>query len=171
MSNLNKFYNNREYKYIISDILDNDKFLAIKNCKHHGITRFEHSMRVSYYSYIITKKLHLNYTATARGGLLHDFFVQEDLTVRKQKLSMFFHPYKALDNSCNIFNVSDIEQDIIINHMFPTLPHKIPKYIESWIVSFVDKAVAIYEFYYSYGRSFVYRFSNLYVMLLLLARR
>lgn len=165
---MEKFYKNREYSYIVSDILDNDKFLEIKKCKHHGITRFEHSMRVSYYSYLIAKKIKLNYVAAARGGLLHDFFVQDDLTPKKQKLSAFFHPYEALNNSCNIFGVSEMEKDIIINHMFPTLPHKIPKYMESWLVSMVDKVVATYEFYYSYGKSFVCRFSNLYILILLL---
>lgn len=155
---------------IVSDILDNDKFLEIKECKHHGITRFEHSVRVSYYSYLVARKMRLNYTATARGGLLHDFFVKEDLAPKKQKLSVVFHPYEALNNSCNTFEVTDIEKDIIINHMFPTLPHKVPKYMESWLVSLVDKVVATYEFYYSYGKTFIYRFSNLYVLMLLLFR-
>lgn len=167
MEKLDSFYNNREFVNIVSDILDNDKFLKICEYKHHGITRFEHSLRVSYYSYLVARKLHLNYIATARGGLLHDFFIQEDLTPKKQKFSMFFHPYKALSNSCDTFNVTDIEKDIIINHMFPTLPHKVPKYMESWLVSLVDKIVATYEFYYSYGKTFVYRFSNLYIFLLL----
>ena len=153
---------------LIYDILENEKFLKIKKCKHHGITRFEHSMRVSYYSYLIAKKIKLNYIAAARGGLLHDFFIQEDLTPIKQKLSMFYHPYYALDNSCNMFNVSEIEKDIIINHMFPTLPHKIPRFLESWLVSLVDKVVATYEFYYSYEKTFMYKFSNLYIMILLL---
>lgn len=168
MNDLEKFCKDREFTYIVSDILDNEKFLKIKKCKHHGITRFEHSMRVAYYSYLISKKLRLNYVAAARGGLLHDFFVPEDLSPRKQKLSPVFHPYEALNNACNTFEVSDMEKDIIINHMFPTLPHKVPKYMESWVVSMVDKVVAMYEFYYSYGKNFVYRFSNLYVLILLL---
>ena len=51
--------------------------------------------------------------------------------------------------------------------MFPTLPHKIPKYVESWLVSLVDKGIAIYEFYCSYGRSKVYKFANIYLAILL----
>ena len=170
MDDLDNFSQNPEYMDIVGDILENNQFLKIKECRHHGITRWEHSIRVSYYSYLVAKKMRLNYTATARGGLLHDFFIKEDLSPKKRKLSVFFHPYLALDNSCNVFQVSDIEQDIIINHMFPTLPHKVPRYMESWLVSTVDKIVAIYEFYYSYGRTFVYRFSNLYVLMLLLFR-
>ena len=165
---MDNFYNDYEYMNLIEDILENKKFSELKNCRHHGITRFDHSMRVSYYSYQIAKKLKLNYRETARGGLLHDFFIQEDLTPKKQKLSVFFHPYESLNNSCDNFQISDLEKDIIINHMFPTLPHKVPKYVESWLVSLVDKAIATYEFYESYGKTFIYRFSHLYILLLLL---
>ena len=164
---MNSCYNDRKYMYIVSDILENKKFLAIKECKHHGINRLEHSMRVSYYSYKITKKLRLNYKETARGSLLHDFFKKEDLNIKKQKLCFALHPYLSLENACNNFDLSALEKDIIINHMFPTLPHKVPKYIESWLVSLIDKSVAIYELYCSYGRTLVYKFANVYLALLL----
>ncbi len=164
---MENFYNDKEFNEIISNILDNEKFNNIKKCRHHGITRFEHSLRVSYYSYLVTKKLRLNYKETARGGLLHDFFITDELKETEQKLSAFVHPYKALKNADDYFNLTDLERDIIINHMFPTLPHKIPKYLESWIVSIVDKIVATYEFYCSYGRTFLYRFSRVYMIVLL----
>ena len=165
---MDNIYNDLEYMNIVFDILNNDKFVQIKECKHHGMTRLEHSLRVSYYSYIVAKKLKLNYTATARGGLLHDFFLKEDLTKKEQKISAIVHPYIALQNSCETFAISDLEKDIIINHMFPTLPHKVPKYLESWLVSLIDKLVAAYEFYFSYGKSYIYKLSNLYIILLLL---
>lgn len=157
-----------EYMMIIEDILRNKDFLKLKDYKHHGITRLEHSIRVSYYSYQITKKLKLHYSQAARGGLLHDFFLNDQLSEKRQKFSVIFHPYKSLENASKTFILTDLEKDIIINHMFPTLPHKVPKYLESWIVSLVDKIVATYEFYYSYGKSFLYRLSNLYIILLLL---
>ena len=157
-----------EYKNLVHDIITHDKFKKLQDCIHHGTSRYEHSLRVSYYSYKITKKLRLNYKETARGGLLHDFFVNEDLSERKQKLSMFFHPYPALENSKKNFDITKLEEDIIINHMFPTLPHKIPKNLESWIVSIVDKIVATYEFYESYGKNIVYKLPNLYIILLLI---
>lgn len=156
--------------FIIDDILNNDKFKSIKNYRHHGMNRLDHSLRVSYYSYLIAKKLKLSSIEVARAGLLHDFFVNEDLTEKKQKLSMFFHPYASLDNASKYFDLTDKEKDIIITHMFPSLPHKVPKYIESWLVSLVDKAVATYEFYYSYAKNYVYKLSNLYIILLLLFR-
>ena len=113
MDQVNSCYNDRKYMYIVSDILENKKFLAIKECKHHGINRLEHSMRVSYYSYKITKKLRLNYKETARGSLLHDFFKKEDLNIKKQKLCFALHPYLSLENACNNFDLSALEKDII----------------------------------------------------------
>ena len=166
MKRLNILNDNYEYKKIVDDILEHEKFLKLKDCIHHGTNRFEHSVRVSYYSYKVTKKLNLNYQETARGGLLHDFFENDDLTEKKQKLSMFFHPYASLDNAKKNFEITPLEEDIIINHMFPTLPLRIPKNIESWIVSLVDKVVAVYEFYESYGKEKLYRLPNLYLLLL-----
>ena len=165
MKELENIFNDIDYINIVSNILKNDDFNKIKHCRHHGLTRYDHSLRVSYYSYIVTKKLKLNYTETARGGLLHDFFTKED--IKKKQPSIIVHPYKALENSVSHFAVTDLEKDIIINHMFPTLPHKIPKYLESWIVSIVDKVVATYEFYCSFGRPLLYRYSKVYMMLLL----
>lgn len=170
MNKLDNFCKDIEYKNIVDDILTNEKFLKIGNYRHHGITRLEHSMRVSYYSYLITKKIKLNYTETARGGLLHDFFVNEDTSSKKQRFSVFFHPYESVKNSSNEFAITDMERDIIENHMFPTLPHKVPKYLESWVVSTVDKVVAVYEFYYSYSKILTYRLSNLYLILLFLSK-
>ena len=163
---MDNFCKDSEYFNIIDDILNNDKFKKTADCKHHGLTRMQHSLKVSYYSYIIAKKLKLDYRAVARAGLLHDFFVENDLDGKKKKFSVFFHPYKSLENSVYYFDLNDMEKDIIISHMFPTLPHKVPKYLESWLVSFVDKTIATYEFYCSYGKPYSYRLSNLYIFML-----
>ena len=167
---MNKIYENKDYYNIISDILDNEKFKKTDECIHHGLSRMDHSLKVSYYSYKLAKKLKLNYRATARAGLLHDLFITDDLKGKRKAFSMFFHPYKSLENATKYFKLSEMEKDIIISHMFPSLPHKIPKYLESWLVSIVDKIVATYEFYYSYGKPYAYKFSNLYLVALLLKK-
>ena len=164
---MNKYFDDIKYYNLISDIIENDKFRGLEKDRHHGITRLEHSVRVSYHAYKIAYKLKLNYKAVARAGLLHDFFLNSDLEGKKKDMSMFFHPYKALENSCNYFNLTEIEKDIIITHMFPTLPHKIPKYLESWLVSIVDKIIATEDFYYSYFRVYAYKLSNIYLLFML----
>ncbi len=167
---MNKIYSDEKYIDLVCDILDNKDFNKLKENKHHGLNRYEHSVKVSYYSYKLAKSLKLNYKETARAGLLHDFFNDTDLTGKKRKLSAFYHPYKSLENSTKTFYVSEMEQDIIISHMFPLIPHKIPKYAESWLVSTVDKLVAIYEMGYSYSRLLSYRLPNLYILLLLISK-
>ncbi len=134
-----------EYMEIVSSILENENFNRIKGYEHHGITRFDHSLKVSYYSYKVAKKLGLNYRETARGGLLHDFFYSPDERDSKERfLSTFTHPKKAVATAKENFNLSVKEEDMIRAHMFP-INIAVPKYMESWIVSLVDKAVAIGE--------------------------
>ena len=66
---------NKEFYKIIEDILENETFQKLKLYKHHYIyTRFEHSLSVSYCSYLVCKFLKLDYTSAARAGLLHDLF-------------------------------------------------------------------------------------------------
>ena len=55
------------------------------------ITRFDHSMKVSYYSYKVAKLLHLDYRQTARGGLLHDFFLSPEVRSKKERFVSFIN--------------------------------------------------------------------------------
>lgn len=135
-----------EYDILVKDILSNEEFNKIEDMPHHGTTRLIHSKRVSYYSYIICKILRLNYVAAARGGLLHDFFFNTKKNKKRTGvISLFVHPRKALKNANKIAYLSPIEQNIIVSHMFP-LGMDLPIYLESWIVSLVDKVVGTYEY-------------------------
>ena len=139
-------YNDKEYINLVKDILKNDKFKKIDLCIHHGLSRLDHSLRVSYFSYKVAKKIKLDFVACARAGLLHDFFIQEDLSEFEQKISAFLHHKVALENSCTFFEISNKEKDIIYKHMFPLVISTIPIYLESYLVSIVDKIVAVYDF-------------------------
>ena len=79
-------FDNYEYKEIVKDILNNREFKKIELCPHHKINRLVHSKRVSYYSYKICKKLGFDYVSAARGGLLHDFFLNKYNTKNSRKL-------------------------------------------------------------------------------------
>ena len=148
---MNQIYTDIEYINLVNDIINNKNFIKIEESKHHGLSRLDHSLRVSYYSYKVTRFLKLDYRETARAGLLHDFFTNDELTNREKKTRAFRHHKKALVNARNNFYVSPKEEDIIISHMFPMVPQHIPRYLESWLVSLVDKIVAIYEYKLSYG--------------------
>ena len=101
---MNRVENDSEYIKIVKSILYNPEFNKIKNIEHHGISRYEHSIRVSYYSYKIAKTLKLNYENIARGGLLHDYFISPcDRNYKQRFISTFIHPQKAIINSKKVF--------------------------------------------------------------------
>ena len=103
----------QNYLDIVNHILNNEEFGKIKTIEHHGITRYEHSLKVSYYSYLISKSLRLDYEDVARGGLLHDFFLDGDeRSARKKFFDTFTHPKRALKTSIDNFNVNEIEKNI-----------------------------------------------------------
>jgi len=156
-------YSDTYYIKIVQDILDHKEFDKIKYIEHHGTTRFDHSMRVAYYSYKIAKFLRLDYKEVARAGLLHDFFISDMERNAKDKfLSTFTHPKYSVMNAQKYFELSDKEIDIIKSHMFPIYT-SIPKYAESWVVSTVDKIVGIYEFAVQFRHKFSYIF-NIYML-------
>lgn len=136
-------YKNREFNSLIQPIAENEEFLKTKDIKHHGLTRYDHSRRVAYFSYLVTKFLRLDYKETTEAAMLHDFFtteVQKDNAIFKLRR----HPNHAVENSKKYFELSDKQVDIIKTHMFP-VTFTPPKYLESWIVDIVDDVVSIYE--------------------------
>lgn len=163
MKNINK---NKDYLSIVDNILNNEEFNSIGCIEHHGTNRLDHSIKVSYYSYKITKILKLDYEQTARAGLLHDFFLsEEDRTFKDRFVSTFVHPKKSVENSSRVFGITDKEENIIRAHMFP-LYTALPKYAESWVVSLVDKAVGLHEFSVKFSYKLSYA-TNLFIILLL----
>lgn len=161
----------KEYRKIVKDIFRNIEFKKLGNIEHHGISRMEHSIKISYYSYKIAKKIGIDYVSVARGGLLHDFFLDGDERNNKRKfLDTFVHPRKALNTANANFNLNEIEKDIIVSHMFP-IYIAVPKYKESIIVNLVDKIIGCKEMLRGFGCKFKYRFNYAYVLLLLFITR
>ncbi len=131
---------------IINDILANKSIQNLKLYKHHyAYTRLEHCLSVSYYTYVICKFLHLDYKSAARAALLHDlFFYDCEDKLSRPKNHIKNHPKIALENANKLFNLNKKEQDIILKHMWP-LTFSPPKYLESFIVTIVDKYCAFKE--------------------------
>lgn len=131
---------------IINDILANKSIQNLKLYKHHyAYTRLEHCLSVSYYTYVICNFLHLDYKSAARAALLHDlFFYDCEDKISRPKNHIKNHPKIALENANKLFNLNKKEQDIILKHMWP-LTFSPPKYLESFIVTIVDKYCAFKE--------------------------
>lgn len=135
----------KQYFNIVNYILESDIFNGIEAFSHHGTNRLKHSMRVSYYSYIVAKSLRLDYKAAAVSGLLHDFYLcDDDKGFIKYLKFQNKHPKIAAANAITYFKVSKKEKNIIETHMWPF--NKPSRYLEGWIVSLVDKGTAIYEY-------------------------
>ena len=136
-----------DFVNIIEDILANEKVQEMKKYRqHHKINCLDHCLFVSYNAYIICKKHDLDYISTARAAMVHDLFLYDR---RKREngrkgLHAFTHPYRALEIASSFLELNDKEKDIILKHMWP-VTFKIPKYKESFIVSFVDKCFAVEE--------------------------
>jgi uncharacterized protein len=136
---------NSEFMNEIKDLLLSDEVQRLKKFKHHiRSTRFQHSLNVAYYNYIICKKLRFDYISAARAGILHDLYFYENSEYGGRIKHGKHHPVIALENA-EKFSLNLLEKDIIVKHMFP-FTFKLPKYKETYIITLVDKFCAIMEF-------------------------
>lgn len=136
-----------EYMNCVSGVLESKEVHMLGDYVHHHFTtRLQHSLNVSYYSFMFCRVLGWDYRSAARAGLMHDlyFFDNKSIDSEGNKL-LRNHPFEALDNSEKAFNLNEIEKDAIVNHMWPCNSIGRPKYKESMIVSLSDKLCAVME--------------------------
>ena len=144
---IGKILQDKDFIMIISDLLDQEKVQEMKHYRqHYNINCFEHCLFVSYNTYLICKKHHLDYISGARAGMLHDLFLYD---WRKREngrrgLHAYTHPKVALKHASTFLNLNDKEKDMILKHMWPVTP-AIPKYKETFVITFVDKYFAVAE--------------------------
>ncbi|MBM7616648.1 uncharacterized protein JOC36_000181 [Weissella uvarum] len=137
-----------EYVDIVSDLLRDPAVQELgQYVQHHHSDRLTHSINVSYQSYVLAKRFHLNARAVARGGLLHDLFFYD---WRETKFELgthaYIHPRVAYRNAEKITDLSPMEKDIILKHMWGSTS-ALPHYWESVLVDMVDNYQAIAEFF------------------------
>lgn len=140
--------NDTEYMELIEDLLKNKDLMMLEDITHHHhTTRLTHSLFVSYVSYRIASRFNCDKRAVARAGLLHDFFHEgrEEIVAMEKGSHNFVHPKIAVENAASITELSELERDIILKHMFLCTRCGLPKYKESFIVTCVDKYCAISE--------------------------
>lgn len=136
---------NDEFLEICRPIIENSEYLKLKDFPHHGSDVFSHNLKVAWISYVAAKRLKLKTAEMVRGALLHDFFLYNWRKRGNYDEFLphgFTHPAVSVKNSERVFGrLTSREKDIIIKHMWPLtiIP---PRYIESFLVSFIDKIVA-----------------------------
>ena len=134
----------KEFESIANEIINSEKYQSLKSENHHGLSRYEHSLRVAKNTYRLSKKMKLDYISATRGALLHDYFTDEEYRNTKGMKKYSMHPVIALNNAIREYELNPIEENVIVSHMYPMGKTK-PNCKESWLVTSVDKSVAIYE--------------------------
>lgn len=143
---LNKIENDKEYQNIIKEYIKNDTVQEMnKYIQHCDTSCFEHCYSASYKCYKIAKKLGWDYKSAARGAMLHDLFLYDwRIKGDRKGLHAYTHGKASLENASKLFNLNDIEKDMILNHMWPVTV-RIPKAKETFLLTAVDKYCAIAE--------------------------
>lgn len=152
----------REWLSIVEEILLNDEFQKRKLFRHHDSNLWKHLVDVSYRSFVTAKYYNYDERVCAIAGLLHDFYPKaykyskeleeldpEYLTDVKKKqpiLQMhgFTHAKAAANNALKYFPhlIDEKTYSCIETHMFP-VNKRPPKYIEGWIITFMDKRMSL----------------------------
>lgn len=141
---------NQEFQSFYQALACQSGFERIDQYLQHGsTTRLVHSVAVAYYSYRLARfsRLSFHWEELVRGALLHDYFLydaQDGDPAHKWHWTR--HPGIAAENAKEELDLTSIEEDTIRCHMFP-LTVKPPKYREGVVVSLVDKACSVYEFF------------------------
>ena len=136
------------YYECVADLIDTEVVRSMEQFHHHGHTScFQHCVNVSYYNYVFARFLGLDERAAARGGLLHDLFLydwHEYVKEPGQQMHGWTHPATALKNAREHFELTPVEENMILRHMFPLTPIP-PKCREAWLITFTDKFCGAWE--------------------------
>ena len=151
------------YLKYVGDIYNSPQLQKLGQFEQHfKINRLQHIRSVAYLSFLISRKLKLDYVSTARAATMHDLFYydwrEDDVS---HKLHGYRHPKTALKNAfylCGTLNKKEV--DIIKKHMWPltVIP---PKYLESFVVTSMDKYCATIEMIYSASPKYREKFHSL----------
>ena len=151
-----------DYMSCVKDIIKNSKVQKLTDhYQHCNTSRLQHSINVSYYSFIICRRMGWDKSAAARAGLLHDlyFYNWRNKNGFRKSSHASWHPRVAKDNARKICVLKPVEEDAILKHMWP-MTIKPPRYKESYVVCMTDKVCALFEFMGGQGRRFKAKFSH-----------
>lgn len=155
-----EYEKDQEYLECVSDILESPVFQSMDQFIQHGDTTCkDHCIMVSYMSYQICKRRGWNYRQTARAALLHDLFLYDWHTHARdtgEHFHGFTHPRAAMNNAAVYFQVTDMEKDMILRHMWPLTPIP-PKSREGFVIIYADKQCGLSEVFSRMWRWLAYR--------------
>lgn len=138
-----------ELKTALRALRGHGRFQLQRRLYQHGTTTvMRHCINVAAASLLLARvlRLRVDKQALIRGALLHDYFLYDwhDPSRKREGLHGFVHPKTALKNAREDFELSPVEENIIVRHMFPLTPHP-PACREAWLVCAADKYCALQE--------------------------
>ncbi len=144
---IDEIYDDDEFVSIVSDIINNETVQKMKDFRQHCDTScFDHCLVASYLCYKICKRLKLDYRSCSRAAMVHDLFLYDwrKKSPEHKGLHAFTHANTAYLNAIKLFDLNEKEKDIIVKHMWP-VTLSLPRYKESFILTYVDKKCALLE--------------------------
>lgn len=148
MHRLEKYAARDEFAKALAPVMDARSVAWMGSQKHHlCVTVLDHSLFVAYMSFLMAKHWKgCDPAKAARAGFLHDLYMYDPKARGSHEgTQCFAHPERALENSVRLFPwLSESERNAIVAHMFPLAKH-LPRYWESWVVTFSDKICAVLE--------------------------
>lgn len=145
---IKKLNKRREFYRIIRDLIHTPEVQQLKRYTHHIYNnRFNHSLHVAYLTYIVTKKIRGDYVRATRAALLHDLFYYDCKTEHiPMSLHIVDHPKIALTNALLITELTELEQNMILSHMWQPFKSNVrPAYKEAWVLTWMDKVSSCWD--------------------------
>jgi len=126
----------------------NSRLLQCQSYIQHGCTTvLMHVILVALTAFSLALKYNIkvNEESLIRGALLHDYFLYDwHETSWANSIHGFTHPGKALKCAQEDFNLTKIEENMILHHMFPLTPIP-PTTKEGLLLCLADKICATKE--------------------------
>lgn len=132
---------------VVKQLLSTEEVQSMLQWKHHAhVSCFDHSLFVAYSAYRTARLLRLNSVAVARAALLHDLYLYDPKDKSAHPGNQCFdHPRIAAENAQRLTELTEMERNIILSHMWP-LGGALPRSVEAFLVDLVDTICAGVEF-------------------------
>ena len=138
-----------KFSELITNIIETDNYTSQKNFISHGNTNlYDHQINVAYECYKYLEKKNKEDIDMIYAALLHDYYLYDWHDIKKyprKRLHGFRHPKIAMNNAIRDYGISKRCQSMIRTHMFPLTLFHIPKSMDAYKLSIIDKKCSIKE--------------------------
>ncbi len=117
---------------LVDDLIDHPKIIEMRDHLHHGISKYDHIIRVTRFSYRIALWLNADVRVCTRAGMLHDINSRYGTLANHGEVAARWAAAQGEDPAVC---------EAIVSHMYPFAPA--PTSREGWILTVADKAASM----------------------------